>query len=44
MPGKEALVTPIFKKGDRTVASNYRPISLISPVIKMMESIIEIKL
>lgn len=37
---KEALVTPIFKKGDRTIASNYRPISLTSPIVKMMESII----
>jgi len=41
---KEAIVTPIFKKGDRTVASNYRPISLTSPVIKMMESIIRDKI
>ena len=37
---KEALVTPIYKKGDRTAVSNYLPISLTSPIIKIMESII----
>ena len=41
---KEALVTPIFKKGDRTITSNYRPISFTSPIVKMMESIIKDKI
>ena len=31
---KEALITPLFKKGERNVASNYRPVSLTSVVLK----------
>ena len=38
---KRALITPVFKKGDRSHASNYRPISLTSPICKIMESIIK---
>ena len=37
---RQANVVPIFKKGDKTVASNYRPVSLTSVVGKIMESII----
>ena len=37
---KSANVTPIHKKGDRTVPSNYRPVSLTSQVCKVLESII----
>ena len=37
---KLANVTPIYKKGDRKSAGNYRPISLTSVVGKMLESII----
>ena len=34
---KEALVTPpIFKKGGCTITRNYRPISLTSPIVKMI--------
>ncbi|KAK3889935.1 hypothetical protein Pcinc_006088 [Petrolisthes cinctipes] len=36
---REAEVTPIFKKGDASQPSNYRPISLTSIVCKLMESI-----
>lgn len=37
---KEANVTPIFKKDDPSVVSNYRPISLLSAVGKVLEKIV----
>lgn len=37
---KEAHITPLFKKGDRGKASNYRPVSLTSICCKLMEHII----
>ena len=37
---KNANVTPIFKKGQRSLASNYRPVSLTSICSKVMESIL----
>ena len=37
---KMANVTPIFKKGSKTSASNYRPVSLTSQVVKILESLI----
>ena len=37
---KEGHVTPIHKKGSKTLPGNYRPISLTSVVGKMMESLI----
>ena len=40
---KEALITPIFKKGDRSITNDYRPISLTFPIVKLMESIIKDK-
>jgi hypothetical protein len=36
----KALVTPIYKKGEKTLACNYRPISLTSICCKLMERII----
>jgi len=33
----QALVTPIFKKGSRYDANNYRPVSLTSQVCKVLE-------
>ena len=35
---KEANVTPIFKKDDPSVISNYRPISLLSTVGKVLKN------
>jgi len=35
-----ANVTPIFKKGSRNDATNYRPVSLTSQLSKVLESII----
>ena len=37
---KTAFVLPLFKKGDRDTVSNYRPISLISCVGKVMERVV----
>jgi len=37
---KEANVSPIFKKGKRTDAENYRPVSLTCVPCKVMESIV----
>ena len=37
---KEANVTPIFKKGDKTIAANYRQVSLLSVPLKIMERLI----
>ena len=37
---KTAYVTPLFKKGDRAKASNYRPVSLTSVCCKIIEHVI----
>jgi hypothetical protein len=37
---KTAHVTPIFKKGDKSKPSNYRPVSLTSTCCKTLEHII----
>ena len=37
---KKALVVPLFKKGSRSEASNYRPISLTSVICKLCEHVI----
>ena len=38
---KNANVVPIFKKGSRQAAANYRPVSLTSVVCKLLESLIK---
>ena len=34
---KTAEVVPIFKKGERELCSNYRPISILNPFVKLIE-------
>ena len=34
---KESIINPLFKKGEKFIASNYRPISLLSCLGKLME-------
>ena len=34
-------ITPIFKKGNRHLPNNYRPISLTASIVRLMESIIK---
>ena len=41
---KEAVVTPVFKKGSRSDVGNYRPVSLTSICCKVMERIIRKRL
>ena len=37
---KLANITPVFKKGSRKLVSNYRPISLTSLIVKVLEKLI----
>ena len=41
---KEGIVTALFKKGNKSLASNYRPITLTSIVCKILEKIITHKI
>ena len=36
---KTAIITPLFKTGDKTNVSNYRPISILSPFSKILEKL-----
>ena len=37
-----AAITPIYKKGDKRLPTNYRPISLTSVISKVMEAIVRV--
>ena len=37
---KQANITPIYKKGEKTLAENYRPVSLTSIVCKVLERLL----
>ena len=41
---KDALVVPVYKRGDRSQLTNYRPISLLSTVGKVCERVVYNKL
>ena len=41
---KVARVTPLFKSGDLTFFSNYRPLSVLPPFSKILERVIYIRL
>ena len=41
---KQANIVPIYKKGNKTLPENYRPISLTSIICKILESIISEKI
>lgn len=41
---KMALVTPVFKKGDKEEVTNYRPISILSPISKIIEKAVKMRL
>ena len=38
---RDAIVTPLLKKGNRSETSNYRPISLTCIVCKVLESFVK---
>ena len=37
-------VTPVFKKGDKTLAANYRPVSVVGPIAKLYATCINLEL
>ena len=41
---KNQSIIPLFKKGKRSIAANYRPVSLTSHLIKMFERVVRAKL
>jgi hypothetical protein len=41
---KQAIVTPVFKSGNRSIASDYRPISVLPAISKILEKLINTRL
>lgn len=41
---KQSIVVPIYKSGEKKLISNYRPISLLPTIAKILEKIINIRL
>ena len=41
---KQQLITPVFKKGSRSLPSNYRPVSLTAHEVKIFERVIRNKM
>ena len=37
---RDANVSPLFKKGSRTETTNYRPVSLTSQIVKLLERLV----
>ena len=37
---KQSTITPIYKGGSRSLTENYRPVALISHVIKIFEKVL----
>ena len=40
---KSAKIVPIYKSGDKSDVSNYRPISILSPISKILEKLIYVR-
>ena len=34
---KQAIITPVFKKGDKNLKENYRPVSILPDVLKIVK-------
>ncbi|CAK1579105.1 unnamed protein product [Parnassius mnemosyne] len=41
---KQTIITPVYKSGDKFNPSNYRPVSVISVIAKILEKLINIRL
>jgi hypothetical protein len=41
---KYSIVKPLFKKGDKIIISNYRPVYLLPALSKILEKIIYVRL